>query len=108
MGLFNKKKYNKNVTRDNEFLKTYAIKVHGLLLYTEDNAKVTKELKMMMDDFQYTVATADTDAKGMEKKITKEFDSLTSILQQDTWDESEALMCIRNIRRLIVEINSMR
>ena len=29
MGLFGKKKYEKNMTRDNQFLKSYAIKVNG-------------------------------------------------------------------------------
>lgn len=89
-------------------MKEYAIKVHGLLLYTEENEKVTKELKTMMDDLQYTVATSNSDAKGMEKKIKKEFAALTSTLQQDGWDEGEVLMHIRNIRRFIVEINAMR
>ncbi len=107
MGLF-KKRYTKNVTRDNEFMKEYAIKVHGLLLYTEENEKVTKELKTMMDDLQYTVATSNSDAKGMEKKIKKEFAALTDALSQDGWDEGEVLMHIRNIRRFIVEINAMR
>ena len=107
MGLF-KKRYSKNVTRDNEFMKEYAIKVHGLLLYTEDNEKVTKELKVMMDDLQYTVATSDSDAKNRERKIKKEFKELTELLSQDGWDEAEVLSHIRNIRRFIVEINAMR
>lgn len=107
MGLF-KKRYAKNVIRDNEFLKSYAIKVHGLLLYTEENEKVTDALKAMMDDFQYTVATADSDAKGIEKKIKKEFDALTAALQQDGWNEAEVLAYVKNIRRFIVEISSTR
>ena len=107
MGLF-KRRYSKNVVRDNEFLKNYAIKVHGLLLYTEGNEKVTSALKAMMDDLQYTVASADSDAKGMEKKIKKEFAALTAALQQDGWNEEDVLAHIKNIRRFIVEINSMR
>lgn len=107
MGLF-KKRFSKNVTRDNEFMKEYAIKVHGLLLYTEDNEKVTKELKVMMDDLQYTIPTPDSDAKNRERKIKKEFKELTEILSQDAWDEAEVLSRIRNIRRFIVEINAMR
>ena len=35
MGLFGKKKYSKNVTRDNTFLKDFAIKLNGLMRYTE-------------------------------------------------------------------------
>ena len=107
MGLF-KKRYSKNVTRDNEFMKEYAIKVHGLLLYTEENETVTKALKVMMDDLQYTVATSDSDAKGMERKIKKEFAALTAALQEDGWNEAEVLSHIKNIRRFIVEINAMR
>lgn len=107
MGLF-KKRYAKNVIRDNEFLKNYAIKVHGLLLYTEENETVTGALKALMDDFQYTVASADSDAKGIEKKIKKEFDALTATLQQDGWDEAAVLAYVKNIRRFIVEISSSR
>ena len=107
MGLF-KKKYSKNTIRDNEFMKEYAIKVHGLLLYTENNETVTKALKVMMDDFQYTVASSSADAKGIEKKIKKEFNALTAALQQDFWNEADILMYIKNIRRFIVEINAMR
>ena len=107
MGLF-KKRYSKNVTRDNEFMKEYAIKVHGLLLYTEENETVTKALKVMMDDLQYTVATSDSDAKGMERKIKKEFAALTAALQEDGWDEAVVLSHIKNIRRFIVELNALR
>ena len=107
MGLF-KKRYSKNVTRDNEFMKEDAIKVHGLLLYTEENETVTKALKVMMDDLQYTVATSDSDAKGMERKIKKEFAALTAALQEDGWDEAVVLSHIKNIRRFIIEINAMR
>ena len=75
MGLFGfgKKKYDKNVTRDNEFLKDYAIKTNGLMLYVEENEKVKKELTALKDDFQYTVATNIRDAKSVEKKIKKDF-----------------------------------
>ena len=107
MGLF-KKRYAKNVTRDNEFMKEYAIKVHGLLMYTEENEKVTKELRAMMDDLQYTVASSDSHAKGVEKKIKKDFEALTKALQQAEWSESEVLLLIRNIRRYTVEISAMR
>ena len=107
MGWF-KKRYSKNVTRDNEFMKEYAIKVNGLLLYAEENANVTKALNVLKDDLQYTVATDDSAAKGVERKIKKEFSALTAALQQDGWDEAEVLMYIKNIRRYIVEINAMR
>ena len=61
MGLFGfgKKKYNKNVSRDNEFLKDYAIKCNGLSFYLEGKENVLKELNLLKDDFQYTVATDD-------------------------------------------------
>ena len=110
MGLFGfgKKKYDKNVTRDNEFLKDYAIKTNGLMLYVEENEKVKKELTALKDDFQYTVATDDHDAKGTEKKIRKDFDALTSTLQQSDWEESDVLTLIRGLRRYIIEISSMR
>ncbi|MBE6584878.1 MAG: hypothetical protein E7649_07920 [Ruminococcaceae bacterium] len=107
MGLF-KKRYAKNVTRDNEFMKNYAIKTHGLLLYAEENEKVTTALKTMMDDLQYTVATPSHDAKSIEKKIQKEFDALTKSLQQPSWEEEQILVYIKNIRRYIVEISAIR
>ena len=107
MGLF-KKRFQKNVTRNNEFLKDYAVKCNGLALYIEENEKVQKELNALKDDFQYTVATNIKDAKGFEKKIKKDFDALTALLQQDGWDEKEVLLLIRNMRRYIIEISSMR
>ena len=107
MGLF-KKSFQKNVTRNNEFLKDYAVKCNGLALYIEENEKVQKELNALKDDFQYTVATNIKDAKGFEKKIKKDFDALTALLQQDGWDEKEVLLLIRNMRRYIIEISSMR
>lgn len=107
MGFF-KKSFQKNVTRNNEFLKDYAIKCNGLALYVEENEKVLKELNALKDDFQYTVATNIRDAKGLEKKIKKDFDALTALLGQMEWDEKEALLLIRGLRRYIVEIASLR
>ena len=110
MGLFGfgKKKYNKNVSRDNEFLKEYAIKVNGVMMFVEENEKVTTELTALKNDFQYTVASSDSSAKSLEKKIKKDFDALTATLQQPEWDEKEVLLLIRGMRRYIVEISSMR
>ena len=107
MGLF-KKMFQKNVTRDNEFLKSYAIKVNGLLMYTEKNEKVSDELRALMNDFQYTVASSKPEAKKIEKNIVKEFDALTLKLQQLDWAEDEVLLMIRNLRRYIIEIGSLR
>ncbi len=105
---FWKKTYTNNVTHDNEFLKNYAIKCHGLELYVEDNEKVKKELTQLKDDFQYTVATDANKAKKVEKSIQIDFDSLTTLLQQSEWDEKQAILLIRGIRRYVVEIASMR
>ena len=107
MGFF-KKSFQKNVTRNNEFLKDYAVKCNGLSIYIEENEKVQKELTALKDDFQYTVATNIRDAKGLEKKIKKDIDLLTALLQQDGWDEKEVLLLIRNMRRYVIEISSMR
>ncbi len=107
MGFF-KKSFQRNVTRDNEFLKDYAVKCNGLALYVEENEKVKKELAALKDDFQYTVATDVHAAKGLEKKIKKDFDSLTALLQQPEWDEQQVLLLVRGIRRYIIEISSMR
>ncbi len=103
-----KKTFGKNVTRDNEFLKDYAVKCNGLAFYVEDNAKVKGELTQLKDDFQYTVATNVAAAKSQEKKIKTDFDALTALLQQPEWDEAQVLLLIRGIRRYIVEISSMR
>lgn len=107
MGLF-KKSFQKNATRDNQFFKNYAVKINALLRYAEDNEKVTKELKKLQDDFQYTVATADRHAKKSENDIEKMYDSLKAMLQQPEWDEQQVLVAIRNIGAEIDEINSMR
>ena len=107
MGLF-KKSFQKNATRDNQLFKNYAVKINALLRYAEDNEKVTKELKKLQDDFQYTVATADRHAKKSENDIEKMYDSLKAMLQQPEWDEQQVLVAIRNIGAEIDEINSMR
>ena len=109
MGLFGfgKKKYAKNVSRDNEFLKEYAVKVNGLLVYVEENEKLTKELLQLKEDFQYTVASPEARARGVEKKIQHEFKKLTEALQQPTIAEDEASLLIKGLRRYIVEIASM-
>ena len=109
MGLFGfgRKKYAKNVSRDNEFLKEYAVKVNGLLVYVEENEKITKELTQLKEDFQYTVASPEAKARGAEKKIEQEFKKLTQALQQPNWSEEEVSFMIKGLRRYIVEIASM-
>ena len=107
MGLF-KKTYEKNVTRDNECLKNYAIKTNGLLIFAENNAAVTAELNNLKADFEYTVATSDKAAKALEKKITADFDQLASALEQPQWEEGQILLMIKSIRRSIINITAMR
>ena len=110
MGLFGfgRKKYEKNVERDNEFLKDYSVKVNGLLVYVDDNLKIKNELNKLREDFQYTVASPEGKAKGVEKKIKQEFNKLTETLQQPSWDEGEVSILIKNLRRYVVEISSMQ
>ena len=110
MGLFGfgRKKYVKNVERDNEFLKDYSVKVNGLKVYAEDNAKITKDLVKLQEEFQYAVASPEGKAKGVEKKIEQEFKKLTEVLQQPSWAEDEVSLLIKNLRRLIVEVSSMQ
>ena len=108
MGLFGKKKYSKNIARDNTFLKDYAIKVNGLLRLTEENEKVTAALKKLQEDFQYTIPTQDADAKKMERNINKKYDELRAMLTTPEWDEQTVLMLIRAIGLEIDDINAMR
>ena len=108
MGLFGKKKYAKGVARDNTFLKDYAIKLNGLMRYTEENEKVTTALRKLQEDFQYTVATQVKDAKKVEARIAEMYEALKAMLQQPDWDESAVILAIRNIGMEIDEINSMR
>ena len=108
MGLFGRKKHVKNVTRDNVFLKDYAIKINGLLRYTEENEKVTAALKKLQEDFQYTVATQVKEAKKYEARIAKKYEALKAMLQQPGWEEEAVLMEIRNIGIEIDELNSLR
>ena len=105
---FSKKKYVNNVSHDNEFLKDYAVKVNGLLIYAEENEKVKKELGALRDDFQYAVASASEKAKAIEKTIAKDFETLVAALQQPEWDEAEVLLMVKGLRRNIVEITSLR
>ena len=109
MGLFGfgRKKYAKNVGRDNEFLKSYSVKVHGLLVYVEDNEKIKNELMKLKDEFYYTVASPKSNAKDVEKSIEQEFIKLTEALQQPNWVEEEVSLLIKGLRRLIAEVASM-
>jgi hypothetical protein len=108
MGLFGKKKYAKGVTRDNVFMKDYAIKMNGLMRYTENNETITAALRKLQEDFQYTIATQVKDAKKLEAQIEKKYEALKLLLQQPEWAESEVLLAIRNIGMELDEINSLR
>lgn len=110
MGLFGfgKKKYEKNVTRDKDFLRSYSIKCNGLVPYVESNETVLKELNTLKDDFQYTMPSVKPEAKKLEKDIIANYDNLTNLLSQTEWDEAEVLNAIRNLRRIVNEIGSMR
>lgn len=107
MGFF-KRKYSKNVTRDNQFFKTYAVKMNALLRYVEDNEKVTEAIERLQNDFQYTVASADSHAKKCEKNIKKLYEELKAMLQQPGWNEQQVLLLVKNMGAEIDEINSMR
>ncbi len=106
--LFGKKKYKKNVTRDNEFLKTYDVKINGLLPFVKDNEKITNALKELQDLFHYTVATALKDAKAIEKDIAKLYAELDSAVEQPELDEAFILLTINKIRKQIENINALR
>ena len=108
MGLFGKKKYAKNVARDNNFLKDFAIKLNGLMRYTDENEKVTQALRKLQEDFQYTIATQVKDAKKTEARINELYEALKALLQQPEWDEQAVLMAIKNLGLEIDEINAMR
>ncbi len=107
MGLF-KKRFQKNVSRDNIFLKDYATKVNGLLIFSEGNENVTKELEALKNDFQYTVPTASKDAKSLEKKIVKEFNTLSATLSAPEWEESEVILAVKGIRKMLADLSSLR
>ena len=107
MGLF-KKRYQKNVTRDNEFLKGYAIRTNGLLIFAEGNEKLTEELTSLKNDFQYAVATPSKEAKAIEQKIVEDFEKLSAALEQPNWEEESVLLTIKSLRRSIINITSLR
>ena len=108
MGLFGKKKYEKNMTRDNQFLKSYAIKVNGLINFAEGNEQVTKELENLKHDFQYSIGTSAKENKKLEKKIEQDYQALSDMLTQVDWDEAAVIRLTRVIRQTIVEITSNR
>ncbi len=107
MGFF-KKRYSKNVARDNEFLKSYAVKCNSLALYAKDHEAVMREISVLQNDFQHTVPTNAAEAKVYEKKIEKDFETLMSILHQPDWEEDQVLLLIRNLREHIINISSIR
>lgn len=111
MGLFSKlfrKKYEKGVTRDNNFFKNYAVKVNGLMRFAEGNEAVTAELKKLQHDFQFTVPSPSKEAKKVEGRIEEQYEALKTALQQPEWDENAVILMIRNIGMEIDEINAMR
>lgn len=105
MGLFS---FKKNVTRDNEFLKSYASKIGGLLVYAKDNENVSNELKALQKDFQYATPSAKKEAKKIEKSIDEEYSKLIEALESPNWMEDDVIRSINKLRRLIVEISSLR
>ena len=108
MGLFGKKKYVKNVERDNTFMKDYAVKINGLQRLAEGNDTVTKALKKLQEDFQFTVATQLTDAKKIERSIEKKYKELRETLEKPAWDEQAVLMLIRSIGVDLDDISALR
>ena len=108
MGLFRRKDPAGNATRDNIFLKDFAIKLNGLMRYTEDNEKVTASLKRLQNDFQFTIATTVKDAKKLEVAIEKKYDVLKKMLQEPEWDEVAVLKAIQNIGVELDELNATR
>ncbi len=108
MCLFNRKKYKKNVERDNKFLKSHATLCNTLLRYAERSENVKDELLKLQEGFQYTVAADDSAAKKIEKKIETEFEELKALLRQPDWDEAQVLLLIRDILGELDEIASLR
>ena len=108
MGLFGfgRKKHVDNFTRDREFMQKYTDEVNGLLFFTDNNEKVTEELKALQSDFLYTTPSPNSDAKAIEKKIAAEFKKLTESLQQPAWDEAAVLLSIKIIRKYVVDISA--
>ena len=106
MGLFGKKKYVQNFTNDNNFLKSYAIKINGLIRYVENNERVTKALEKLRDDFQFTIGTAAKSAKKNEARIDRLYDKLKNAFQTTQIDEEAVMLLIRNIGMELDEINA--
>ena len=78
------------------------------MIFAENNATVTAELNSLKADFQYTVATSSKEAKPLETKIKTGFEELAAALEQPQWEEAQILLQIKSLRRLIVEITSIR
>lgn len=108
MGLFGKKKYTKNFTRDDNFMKSYAIKINGLIRYVEENERIAKALEKLKEDFEYTIGSSAKAAKKNEARIEKMYDSLKESLQKSSLNEDEILLTIRNIGMEIDEINAQK
>ena len=108
MGLFGKKKYTNNFTRDNEFMKSYAIKINGLTRYAEGNERLTEALVKLKEDFQYTIGSAERASKKNEARIDKMYTSLKEAFQKPELNEDEILLIIRNMGMEIDEINAQK
>ena len=108
MGWFGKKKYTKNFTRDNTFMKDYAIKINGLIRYSEENERITTALEKLKEDFQFTIGSSQSSAKKNEETIDRLYASLKEAFQQTELNEEEILRIIRNIGMEIDEINALK
>lgn len=108
MGWFGKKKYINNFSQDNNFLKSYAVKINGLIRYVENNETVVKALEKLKEDFQFTIGSAAKSAKKNEANIDRLYEQLKEAFQQPTLDEAAVLLTIRNIGMELDEINAKK
>ncbi len=106
--MFGKKKYQKNVARDNEFLRNYEVKINGLLPFVQSNSKITDALKELQEQFHYTVPSPHKDAKSYEQEIEKEYATLEKAVEQPALDETLILFSIHKINKQIENINASR
>ena len=106
---FFKNKRMKKTAENNEFLKTCAIKIQGLInIYGGDNAKISEELNTLAEELMFTIPSSDPKAKGYEKSIEKCYEQLAAIFKQAEWEEAEVLALVKEIRLNISELNSLR
>jgi hypothetical protein len=105
---FRRKKRAKGFEKGNNFLKSFAMKIDALTIYTDANESVTKKLRQLKMNFTFTVSPDDNrDMKGNEDVIRSLYEELKSLLSRSDWKEEDVLLLIDRINAELEAVSEM-